>query len=182
MIPLVSRVTDDELGQVAERMRAAARTASFDGRETPANTLYRERCTRIHRATGTILLFTRDVGHHTSGWFKNPDFERCQHLSLSFRESSTGIPMARDLRLSERWVRAFFPDDSGRWLWGEPPVTERAKQLEVWHYRLFCDEHWQPIKPRGEVYSTEFTEQGWKSASELFETERRIIESPLYPG
>jgi hypothetical protein len=24
----------------------------------------------------------------------------------------------------------------------------------LWHYRLFCDFFWNPIKPRGEVYNT----------------------------
>ena len=42
-----------------------------------------------------------------------------------------------------------------------------VKRAEVYHYRLFCDEGWQPIMPRGEVYSTQFTELGWKSFSEL---------------
>jgi hypothetical protein len=32
---------------------------------------------------------------------------------------------------------------------------------------VFCDERWQPILPRGEVYSREFTEKGWKSFSEM---------------
>lgn len=51
-------------------------------------------------------------------------------------------------------------------LWVEPPYSDEGKKMEVWHYRLFCDEHWQPIKPRGEVYNTQFTERGWKSFSE----------------
>jgi hypothetical protein len=54
-----------------------------------------------------------------------------------------------------------------RMLWCEPPYSEEGKQAGVFHYRLFCDVNWNPIMPRGEVYSTKFTELGWKSFSEL---------------
>jgi hypothetical protein len=37
----------------------------------------------------------------------------------------------------------------------------------VWHYRLFADPSWAAIVPRGEVYSTELTEAGYLSFSEL---------------
>jgi hypothetical protein len=52
-------------------------------------------------------------------------------------------------------------------IWIEPPYSEHGKSKEVWHYRLFCDANWFPIMPRGEVYSKEFTEKGWKSYSEI---------------
>lgn len=32
------------------------------------------------------LIFTKETGYHSSGWWKNPDFERCYHLSISFKE------------------------------------------------------------------------------------------------
>lgn len=57
--------------------------------------------------------------------------------------------------------------DSRRWLWCEGPFTEAGKQCSVFHYRLFCNPEWQPLKPRGEVYNRDFTEAGWKSFSEL---------------
>lgn len=122
----------------------------------------------FHAPSGTWLIYTRDTGHHSSGWFKNPDYERCLHLSLSFTEPHR--PLARrprDYVLSDGWARLFF-GDALRWAWAEPPVSARARELEVWHYRVFCDRFWLPLKPRGEVYSTEFTERGWKSATELF--------------
>src|SRR5262249_14385874 len=52
-------------------------------------------------------------------------------------------------------------------------LTEHGRKLDVWHYRLFCDPGWQPIKPRGEVYSRELTEAGWKSYSDLSEEHRK---------
>lgn len=61
----------------------------------------------------------------------------------------------------------YFFGDSQKMIWVEPPYSDDGKRMGVWHYRLFCDEHWQTIKPRGEVYNTHFTERGWKSFSEL---------------
>lgn len=155
--------------QLVAAMRLAAVGGTFDGRPTSASQAYLDRCRRVHRPSGTLLIFTRDTGHHTSGWFRNPDYERCLHLSLSFFEPGAS-PLDRrphDAQLARAWAALFF-GDALRLAWGEPPVSPRARELEVWHYRLFCDQHWQPIHPRGEVYSSEFTERGWTSASELF--------------
>jgi len=100
-----------------------------------------------------------DIGYHTSGWWKNPDYERCYHLSISF-------PGGRNNKKLEHILNKFFGNNK-RLLWCEPPYSEEGKKAGVYHYRLFCDENWQPIFPRGEVYSTQFTEMGWKSFSEL---------------
>jgi hypothetical protein len=168
-------------GTVAWELRLAASRGQFDGVVSDANQAYLTACTRLHRDSGTVLIYTRDAGHHTSGWFKNPDFERCRHLSLSFVEPGRPTePRPRDLTLSRVWLNYFFTDTEQRLLWGEPPATLKGKAREVWHYRLFCDAYWEAIRPRGEVYSTEFTERGWKSHSELFGTPEPV--SPLYPG
>jgi hypothetical protein len=124
-------------------------------------------CTADHVLSGSRLIFTRDVGNHSSGWLKNPDFERCLHLSLSFHDPDSGAALPRDRRLSEEWCELFFGADK-RKLSIEPPATPHGKQADIWHYRLFCDAHWFGIIPRGEVYSTELTEIGWKSWSEIY--------------
>lgn len=134
--------------------------------ETPGQQAYFDRCTAYHPPTGTALIFTRDSGHHSSGWFRNPDFERCYHLSLSFRDPETGAYAPFNHRLAWRWVKLFF-GQYRKLLWCEPPYTAEGKQIECWHYRLFCDPGWQPMKPRGEVYSREFTEKGWRSFAEI---------------
>lgn len=121
------------------------------------------------------IIFSRDVGHHTGGWFKNPDYERCFHLSLSFSGSDGGmlstsrrIERAPQIHaLAEKLCRLFYGHDV-KYIWAEPPFSKLGKQYQVWHYRAFCDEHWKPIKPRGEVYTREFTEKGWKSFSDLY--------------
>ena len=69
-------------------------------------------------------------------------------------------------KVAEQLVKMFFGSNQNL-IWCEPPYSKIGLKKEVWHYRLFCDANWQAIKPRGEVYSTEFTEVGWKSFSEL---------------
>lgn len=111
---------------------------------------------------------------HSSGWWKNPDYERCWHLSLSFRDPITGENAPKDSALTNEWLEAFYADDQ-RYIWAEPPYTQGGKTNEVWHYRIFCNPSWAPILPRGEVYSKEFTERGWMSFSELKNSHHRKL-------
>ena len=145
--------------------------------------LYR-RCTHFHYRTGTIVIYTRDSGMHTSGWMKNPDYERCRHLSVSFRRpfperaaDQLGKPhiIAQfggilelapfDRRVANTWVRAILGDDA-RYAWEEGPFSDEGKQLDVRHWRVFCDPSWQAILPKGEVYSRVMP-AGWRSWSEV---------------
>lgn len=176
------RQLEREIAKVARFLANVAKMGEFDGQQTPENMLYMQQCTYQHALTGTALIFTRDTGHHSSGWFKNPDYERCLHLSMSPIQQRI-VGQAADLtpELQRRWLTAFFGDNA-RLAWRESPKSDVGIQRMVTHWRVFCDERWQPIKPRGEVYSLDFTEKGWRSASELYETEGRVIESSLNPG
>ncbi len=118
------------------------------------------------RGQRAIIIYTRDVGHHSSGWWKNPDYERCLHLSLSVRDAVTQQPLPRERKLFQEISEAFFRAEA-RKAWIEGPYSPEGKQSDVWHYRVFCDPSWTPIMPRHEVYSREFTEIGWKSFSEI---------------
>ncbi len=172
---------EEHCGAVAAQMRAVAEAGAFDGRMTPVNQLYLHLCQRWDPHTNTVLVFTRDVGHHTSGWFKNPDYERCLHLSLSPAPAALWTPRGRDLDRAVRdaWLAAFFREHV-RLLWAESPKTRQGRRAGVWHWRLFCDEHWRPIHPRGEVYGTELIAIGWQSWSER---QARIITAPgMDPG
>jgi hypothetical protein len=143
---------------------------------------YIRRCTVAHTGTGTNVLWTRDTNMHKSGWLKNADYERCLHLSLSTFDPLTlgrGAPMNR--KLSHEWCKLFMGDDL-RWALFEGPKSEHGIRLGVEHWRLFCDSHWQPFKPRAEVYSMAFTESGWRSASQVLEEDGIHIESILVPG
>lgn len=153
--------------EIAAIMLRRAKLETFDGIDQ--RVCERNKCN--HLGSGTILIFTRDVGYHTSGWWKNPDFERCLHLSLSFYDLETRERAPKNRKLTAEWVGLFFGKDKDK-LWCEPPYSAQGKKDDVWHYRLFCDAGWQPIVPRGEVYSKELTEAGWQSYSDVQETER----------
>ena len=159
---------------IVERLKQHAEWGYYTGLlNTRDERAYFQACSfgwRESADRGTRLIFTRDVGHHTSGWFKNPDYERCRHLSLSFWRPAGIVtpqePLPHDHAAAREWCRRFF-GDARRWLWIEPPYSAEGKRSDVYHYRLFCDLAWQPIKPRGEVYTKDFIEKGWKSFSEL---------------
>ena len=175
---------DHHFAQVATDMRITAATGTFDGRMTVANQAYFDRCRFIDDTTATVLIFSRDTGHHTSGWMRNPEFERAFHLSMSRAPSLIIVPGAQradlDAATQLRWLQAFFGDDA-RKTWLECAKSGVGKRAGVLHWRLFCDERWVPILPRGEVYSSELTEIGWKSASQVFEEEGRQIVSTVDP-
>lgn len=151
------------VGSIARNMRRIANYGLWDGR---GQTDYLERCKGFHTPTGAVLIFSRDIGHHTSGWWKNPDYERCFHLSLSFRDPVSMEPRPRDKKLTKEWVEAFYGSARDK-IWSEPPYSPTGKRFDTWHYRLFCDPAWEPIIPRGEVYSRELTEAGWLSWSDV---------------
>lgn len=155
---------------VQARMLAASAGLLYDGRNTPHNRALLGRCTWRHLPTGTDIIFTRDAGMHASGWWKNPDFDRCFHLSLSFVDvdlvNDRFYARPQDRQLAARWCWTFFQGDA-RKLWIEPPFSDVGKARDVYHYRLFVDEGWQPITPRGEVYSKRYTPAGWRSWSDI---------------
>jgi hypothetical protein len=139
-----------------------AKSGLWDGKSP--RTLYFERARRMHPETGTLLLLTRENGYHTSGWFKNPDYERCFHLSMSFWDLEGNTGRSFEHPLAKAWCCALYGPWM-RYIWEEGPAL--SKPPEVRHYRVFVNAYWQPIIPRGEVYNLDFTEKGWKSWSDL---------------
>lgn len=170
-------VDADYIGKIASRMRRVAERTPWDTTLEGDGMDILARCSRKDVKTGASLLFTQDYGHHTSGWWKNPDYERCFHLSIASlamlmesdprtaRFAGQVVELTKEIR--EQWVKAFFRENT-RLLWIEPPFTPQGKSTDTWHYRLFIDsETLVPLLPRGEVYTREFTEAGWKSWSEV---------------
>lgn len=135
------------------------KTANSGIWEGDISTPYFEGCKFWSEKYECIIIFTKEVGYHSGGWWKNPDYERCYHLSISF-------PGGRNKSKLDKVLTGLFGYNK-KLLWVEPPYSEDGKRHDVWHYRLFCDPNWLAMKPRGEVYNTHFTEQGWKSFSEL---------------
>ena len=178
--------TDPISEDALHRIHRAAKSGVTRGRDrTPDERKYYRRCTHFHYRTGTVLMFTRDTGHHTSGWMKNPDYERCLHLSLSFRDvfplmSPDRLGDVHTLRqlggtyalrpfdhdLAALWVHLIL-GDAKKLSWEEGAFSAEGRTVGVRHWRVFCGPGWEPLKPRGEVYNTDFTEKGWKSWSEL---------------
>lgn len=149
----------------AMKRHASSNHQFYDGRNI--RTPYFQNAKRIHVKTGTSLLFTRDIGMHASGWFKNPDYDRCYHLSISFWDfgsSNQPIPRPYEHDLARLWCKVFYGDWI-RYVWTESSSLPELPS-EVWHYRVMCNKAWQPIIPRKEVYSREFIEKGWKSFSD----------------
>lgn len=113
--------------QIAAMLRlAASRAGIYEGYGPPPLS-----CHFDDRRTGTRLFFTRDGGMHSSGWFKNPDYERCYHLSLSFRDPETGASAPFDRRAAAVWVRVFFGDDEHVDIMLET-IERQAGNLTVW--------------------------------------------------
>jgi hypothetical protein len=171
---------------IAAIRRAASYGVTYGRDQTPEERAYYIRCTHLHARSGTLIMFTRDAGHHSSGWMKNPDYERCLHVSLSFRIPMPLWPIDRlvsvsfatsffgyiermpfNASLGDQWVQAILGHDAAKLSWHEGPFSREGKELGVQHWRTFCDRAWQPIHPRGEVYSKDFTEKGWQSWSDL---------------
>lgn len=161
-------------GVAREMRRVAILSPLYDGLPCLRNHLLMDACTASHALTGSVLIFTRDAGMHSGGWWKNPDYERCWHLSLSFRDPIAGETAPKDPKLTDEWLEAFYGEDR-RFVWAEPPFSPEGQKRDAWHYRVFCNPAWQPILPRGEVYSREFTEKGWLSYSELNDAHARAL-------
>lgn len=158
--------------------KTIAKFNTWDGR---GMTPYLESCHHADRNEGVELIFSRDTGYHTSGWWKNPDYERCWHLSLSFFDPIAMEPCPRNAVLTKELIDAFYGRDK-KLIWSEPPYSPAGKAKDIWHYRLFCDAGWRPIKPRGEVYGRELIEAGWKSYSDVqdqLEVERKLTRDML---
>ena len=103
--------------------RIAAAQWLYDGSADAATMARIQRCAWFYldpAGNVTRIIFTRDSGHHSGGWWKNPDYERCQHLSISFVDRWTGEPMDFDLARADKIADAFWGDDR-KMAWIEKP-------------------------------------------------------------
>ena len=153
------------LHDIGMKHKRSAALLSYDGSDRQAWRLERLRFALLEYSAECILSL--DVGAHTCGWWKNPDYDTCLHLSLSFFDLETREPAPQDHKAANAIVRGIF-GAAHRLAWCEPPSFPEGKQRDVWHYRVFVDRSTMlPILPRGEVYSKELTEAGWKSFSDV---------------
>lgn len=138
-----------------ERIIKTAQNGIWEGKEI---TPYFENCKWYSEKYECVMIFTKESGYHSGGWWKNPEYERCYHLSISF-------PGGKNQNKLNKIIDGLFGSNK-KMIWIESPYSQEGKQNDVWHYRLFCDPNWKAIIPKGEVYTTNFTEKGWKSFSE----------------
>lgn len=150
----ISAKSDSE---IFPRIKKVANHGTFDGKSQ--HDPYLLGCRWFIEKYGCSVIFSRDAGMHSCGWWKNPEFERCFHLSISF-------PGGKNKNSLNKILDGLFGGYK-KWIWEESPYSPQGKQNEVWHYRLFCDAAWSPMIPRKEVYSKDFTPSNWKSFSEL---------------
>lgn len=153
-------VVSDPRG-LLKKMWRWANSGVFDGINT--NTRYFTEARWYIPNDGVLLLFTRDKGMHDCGWFKNPDYNQCYHLSISCWNPITRQPAGYDPKLHRQWIHMVY-GDWVKYIWHESPVNDNPSQPH--HYRVMTDSNWQPIIPRGEVYTKEYTALGWKSWSD----------------
>lgn len=161
-----------DMQTLVDFMKVHAMRGFFDGSDSALLKPYFNLSKQIHEPTGTSLIFTRDVGMYKSGFLKNPDYDNCHHLSISFWDFTKEQPVAQgyDFKTAEAWVRAFYGKHT-RYVWEESASPE--SDIQVRHYRVFVDPMWFPIIPRKEVYSKDFIEKGWKSWSDRVYAEQK---------
>lgn len=137
---------------IADAMWGHARSGVSTNAAGDLDTAYLRRCSR--RVGSTTLVFTRDETGPGRSRFECPALRRSWHLSTECRD-----PVERDA-----WLRTFFGDHRHR-LWVTGPTTAAGRAFDVWHWRLFCDEHWEPA-----VFDREPAElraAGYLAASEV---------------
>lgn len=158
-----------DLSPLVRFAKLRAQRNTYDGKMDARNQAIINQCRHLYSINPDVsirMIYTRDVGHHTGGWWKNPDYERCFHLSMSFCANPTDAPLPFEPKPAQKVAEAFFEGDV-RKCWIEGPYTPEGKHAAVHHYRLFADERWVPLMPRGEVYDKTFTEVGWRSFSDI---------------
>ncbi|HEY4243692.1 MAG TPA: hypothetical protein VGM88_27960 [Kofleriaceae bacterium] len=121
-----------DFGLVAKRLRFRASSGTMRGDGSQAEHKYVRRCSA--RAGSTTLVFTRDAGNHEFGWLADPTHDRCWHLSIASEDDTE----------RDAWLRAFFGDRVSD-LWAQTCATQYGHDRGVSHWRLFCDERWNPL-------------------------------------
>jgi hypothetical protein len=117
------------------------------------------------------LLLTYDAGYHACGWWRNSDYDRCWHLSVSCLagllvpgRAPTDVEAPSDDEV-RAWSRALFGEHVV-WTWTEPPAStlDPYRKPGVAHVRLFTDRAGTPILPVGEVYDLKPWDDGTSPA------------------
>lgn len=125
---------------------------------------------------GTLILYSREVWAPAVIKRKKVPAAYWRHLSFSFHESDLKAGperygrmrkvLRRDLEATAGWLSWFFGSQC-RYLLCDPPMTKHGKEFDVWHYRLLCDELWNPPRSRVEIPVEQFKAAGWITFEEM---------------
>lgn len=113
------------------------------------------------------ILLTFDKGPHSSGWWRNSEYNQCWHVSIvGIRPPESRLlvnqtPKFEEVPQAERraWCRVIFGDEDVKKAWNEPPASaldayrDAPASSSTWHTRVFVDRDGHSIIPQGEVYS-----------------------------
>lgn len=135
-------------------IRTCALLGLCDGISSPQYWDLIKKCGHIHYPSGTVLIYTRNRNFYASGWIY------CWHLSLSFFDPVTQEDVPQRRKLANLWCELLFGRDNMRRLLVELPSSLEEKSKDIWHYRLFVDQHWRPITPTGEPFFRQELDRG----------------------
>ena len=141
------------MAMLVDLMKRHAGTGVLNVRSDPMGNPYFHSATRPHIPTGSLLLFTRDYGYYASREISSALYDRCYHLSISFKDFSKKPPLPADFNpaLASAWVQAFFEDWQSLVWTNDNNAQRNARIDEVHHYRVFCDHSWQPLDLSSDV-------------------------------
>ena len=162
------RMERDEarIAAVARNLRHTAFRFPWDGR-LAISPRHRWVGPGITEPRTTSITVTFDFGYAGSGWWKNAEYDRCLHLSITHPtnrvvsrvDPRTKMPFnvfdcetPTDAEVWA-WAVALFGTDAAK-AWVEPAAStlDPYRLPNVVHARVFCDDH-GPIIPTGEVYN-----------------------------
>lgn len=171
--------TKETVSEAAGELRRSAMKLVYEGFPTQRiRSIVQRECTAFHRPTKAKITFARDVGHHTHGGYKSPEVNRCYHLSLSFADDEAKAILPFDGAAMTQWLRSLFGSDLPA-VWAEPPGND-GRDLQHWHFRLFCDERWNAIEDEPVHMQRELRRRGWVRVGEIVIKEKRV-RRPYYP-
>lgn len=155
-----ARVCSGDIGAWAMLARTSARDLPVYDGDQQRNGWIIGAATWYLPSLRAIVILTRD-NLVKLGWWKNAQYEKCLHLSISFRDPATLESIEWEPAAARRIVEAVF-GEARRLTWWEPAYSAQGKARGVQHWRLFYAADWiTPIHPKGEPHTLNVP-AGWR--------------------
>jgi hypothetical protein len=140
--------------------KARARSGVHRAGVDRPDAFYSEHCRHGLRLAETLqacVIFSRTAESDTEV------YARYWHLSTSFYRWPDGWPLPNDKARSAEIMRAFFAADADL-VWCGPPWSPEGRVVDAWHFWLFCDARWRPLRPRPAAL-----EPDWRGVDQLYD-------------